>query len=326
MTVGEKFGINSPKPVCVGTGFIALDIVMDGRSAPPKFWAGGSCGNVLTILSYLGWESYPIARLGDDEAAVKLLRDMEKWKVRTSLVLRDRSAATPMIVLNPGRNRNGRSWRRSGPACPNYKTGLARYKPVLAQDVTTISREMPGSQVFYFDQVSRSSIELAKITRDRGALVVFEPSEVKEAKLLTECLQVADIVKYSHVRSGPVRELMRGRNVPLEIETLGAEGLKYCLRGAEWISMPAYAVEDVRDTVGCGDWCSAGIIHILGRAGRKGFLEAEPEDIDIALRFGQTLAALSCQFEGPRGVMYRIPKQKFTILIRDIWHSTTDKV
>ena len=43
-------------PVCVGSGFVALDIVQ-GESG--SFAAtGGSCGNVMAILAWLGWSAH----------------------------------------------------------------------------------------------------------------------------------------------------------------------------------------------------------------------------------------------------------------------------
>ena len=33
------------------------------RKILERYWAGGTCGNVLTVLSYLGWHASPIARL-----------------------------------------------------------------------------------------------------------------------------------------------------------------------------------------------------------------------------------------------------------------------
>ena len=54
-------------PVVAGTGLVALDVVINhATGSPQKVFAGGTCGNVLTILSYLGWLSYPIARMDRD--------------------------------------------------------------------------------------------------------------------------------------------------------------------------------------------------------------------------------------------------------------------
>ena len=49
------------KPTVVGTGLVALDVVVSGDDV--KYFAGGTCGNVLTCLSYLGWDAKPVARL-----------------------------------------------------------------------------------------------------------------------------------------------------------------------------------------------------------------------------------------------------------------------
>lgn len=73
-------------PTCVGMGLIALDAIYAESSKRPRFLAGGSCGNVLTILSYLGWKSYPIARLGNDHEGSRILEDMMKWGVNTKFV------------------------------------------------------------------------------------------------------------------------------------------------------------------------------------------------------------------------------------------------
>ena len=57
-------GSGSSRSVCLGSGLIALDVIYDGRGSDPFFLAGGSCCNVLVILSYLGWDSFPLVRLG----------------------------------------------------------------------------------------------------------------------------------------------------------------------------------------------------------------------------------------------------------------------
>ena len=60
MSRKSPFDLAVQTPVVVGTGLVALDIVINSDvHRPPQLWAGGTCGNVLTILSYLGWHAYP---------------------------------------------------------------------------------------------------------------------------------------------------------------------------------------------------------------------------------------------------------------------------
>lgn len=325
----EWFKLRNPKPVCTGVGLVALDVVINGNlRSSPRLQAGGSCGNVLIILSYLGWESYPLARLGGDVAAKELLRDMEKWEVKTCLIFRNDAGSTPIIVERIGTSLGGIPWHRFEWACPNCGSWLPKHKPVLASNIGQITNEMPQSQVFYFDRVSRSSVELAKVNKGRGALIMFEPSAIKDDKLFSESLKIADIVKYSHERLGHAQKLTQKISVPLEIETLGAEGLRYRLggngkRNRKWKIMRAFSVKNLKDAAGCGDWCSAGIIHLLGNAGREGFEDAKQKDIEATLNFGQALAALNCYFEGARGGMYSISKREFEALVREIWNGTS---
>lgn len=58
--------------IAVGAGLISLDVLIwDGKLIPVGYYVGGTCGNVMMILSRMGWESYPIARL--DETSVLIL-------------------------------------------------------------------------------------------------------------------------------------------------------------------------------------------------------------------------------------------------------------
>jgi hypothetical protein len=60
----------------------ALDVIMNRNpNTQAKFLAGGSCGNVLVIFSFLGWKSYPIARLSDKPSAKLLFEDLQKHNV-----------------------------------------------------------------------------------------------------------------------------------------------------------------------------------------------------------------------------------------------------
>lgn len=177
-------GVLQHKPICVGTGLIALDIVISSNSqTSPRLSAGGSCGNVLVILSYLGWSTFPIAKLKDDKAAAELLSDMQRWKVNTTLIGKDTSGSTPVIVERISTTKNGTPRHTFALACPNCGAWFPKYRAISARDAAEISNYMPNPQVFFFDRVARSSIELARESKRRGALVMFEPSAVKDEKL-----------------------------------------------------------------------------------------------------------------------------------------------
>ncbi len=311
----------SESSVCGGTGLIALDVIINGKpNLPPRLFAGGSCGNVLTILSFLGWETHPIARLSDDSASKMLLRDLRRWKVRTSLVKTSRDGSTPIIIEKIGQTKNGIPWHRFEWICPSCGAWLPRYKPILFKNIQGIIKKMPKQKVFYLDRVSRGSVELVKESRNNGALIFFEPSGVKDEKLFLSCLQLTDILKYSHEKLECARALMLDNKVPLEIETLGAAGIRYRTKEEprKWRTLSAYPVSKFKDTAGAGDWCSAGIIHVLGRKGRLAFQNLKEEKILSALNFGQALAALNCYFEGARGSMYNLTKLNFKHMLKNI--------
>ena len=68
---------------CVGTGLIALDIIRNAveNMATESRFAGGSCGNVLAILAFFGWEASAVGRIGDDPAGRELVADLGAWGV-----------------------------------------------------------------------------------------------------------------------------------------------------------------------------------------------------------------------------------------------------
>lgn len=321
MNLKDCLKVHRPTPFCVGTGLIALDAVANGRTneSRHKLKAGGSCGNVLTILSFLGWNTYPIARLRDDMASRELVKDMNRWGLNTSLMSFDNSGSTPIIIVKTGIDANGKAKHNYKRVCPNCGKWLPRYKAVLAKDVDSIITKMPLPQVFYFDRFSRSSIELARYSKNMGALIMFEPSKISDDKLFKEALGLADIVKYSQERVKHADELTKDKNIPLEIQTCDAKGIRFRFGGnIEWQEIPAYTVKELKDTVGSGDWCSAGILHLLGSNGKESFKKAGPVEVFAALRFGQALAALNCYFEGARGSMYDLSTKLFKSLLQSV--------
>lgn len=296
---------------CVGTGFIVLDVIRNsiGNCATEKRFAGGSCGNVLTILAYFGWAANAVGRIGDDHAGLELVADLGKWGVETKLLRVEPGRGTPIIVQENYVDARGRPRHRFSRACPVCGASLAAYRPLLTADAATIAAKLPSHSVFYFDRVAPGPLELAQTSRANGALVVFEPSGIRDERLFAECLKAAHVVKYANDRIEGVHEVVAKAKVPIEIETLGAKGLRIRVRTSgrvgAWKDLPAFSAPELRDAAGSGDWTTAGLIYALMTHGPA--VEKVVTDLNaviLATRHGQALAALNCGFEGARGLMY----------------------
>ncbi len=318
-----SFNLPGPPPVIAGTGLIALDVVIPtGPHSLPHLWAGGTCGNVLAALAFLGWDAYPIARLADDAASRQINQDLCRWGVRPDFLGVDAAGSTPVIVQHihctPGRATTHSFSRK----CPSCGTRLPWYKPVRASDADGILARLPKPAVFFFDRTSPGAVYLARQAAEGGALVVFEPSASASEKDLRRAIETAHVVKYAEDRMGNLEGLAQEAAIPLLIETRGAEGLRYLsrLKGSRrgWVSSESLPARDVVDTAGCGDWCTAGIVAALGRSGRDAFLEVTPDRLRGAIRFGQALAAWNCEYEGARGGMYQSDFASFEESVRGL--------
>lgn len=316
---------------CVCTGFIVLDVIrnMVGSSATEKRFAGGSCGNILTILAYFGWTANAVGRIGDDQPGRELLADLGRWGVETALLQVETGRGTPIIVQENYLDAKGRPRHRFSRACPACGASLPAYRPVLTTEAVTIAAKLPLHSVFYFDRVAPGTIELARRSRASGALVVFEPSGIKSEGLFDDCLKSAHIVKYANDRIQGIHDVVAKAKVPIEIETLGAKGLRLRVRtngrAGSWKELPAFSAPELRDAAGSGDWCTAGLIHALMASGMS--LEKamkDPNAVAIATRKGQALAALNCGFEGARGLMYAADAKNVLNLAAAIVEGTKD--
>ena len=127
------------RPMVVGTGLVALDIVFGPQTGELiGRWAGGTCGNVLTILSCLGWASYPVARLADDEQAEVLCQDLSSWGVHLDYVYQAASGSTPIIVQHIRRVDRGEIIHKFSFKCPACGQQLPRFRPVPRRDLGKI--------------------------------------------------------------------------------------------------------------------------------------------------------------------------------------------
>ncbi len=312
-------------PLAVGTGLVALDVILaDGSTEPARQWAGGTCGNVLIALRYLGWRSAPIARLREGEAAKRLIDDLRRWDVSTEFVSVRRDGSTPIVVHRIRRTALGEPYHTFSWRCPSCGARLPAYKPVLASAAHGLVHKLGTPRVFFFDRVSRGALVLARECAALGAAVVFEPISISNPSLFREAWTLAHLVKYSHERLQELpSDLEKGEGTRMQIETLGREGLRYrtllprC-KTRTWQYLQALPAGRIKDTAGAGDWCSAGIIDKLVRGGASALTTATDTTVRRAIQYGQAIAAWNCRFEGARGAMYAVARETFGREVRRI--------
>lgn len=332
MSRRSPFELEVQRPSIVGTGLIALDVVIEAEvKRDPWLWAGGTCGNVLTILSYLEWQVFPVARLNGDAASRCVEKDLARWGVHLDHAKTNPGAATPIVVHRIAKTAAGLPFHRFSLTCPNCGAWLPGYQPVRPSAAESVLPRLGTPKVFFLDRVSRGALVLARAYLAKGALVFFEPAGFGEPRLFKEALALANILKYSHERVRSFQGIGNSKGPLLEIETLGAEGLRYRSRipGARtdgWERLEAFEVTELRDAAGAGDWCTAGIIHRLAQRGLGGLTKARRPQLEDALRFGQALAAWNCGYEGARGGMYAVKKKTFQLQVESIISQDGSKV
>lgn len=316
-------------PVVYGTGLVSLDIVISADPDEPCYhWAGGTCGNVLTILSYLGWESFPIARLNGDTASIRVKADMKRWGVNLQYAEQSPTTNTPIITQENSVDKNGQPvhkfhWKN----CPKCGAWLPNYKAVTLSATKKVKEKVSSGTLFFFDRTSPGALDLARHFKSLGAIIFFEPSAKSDIKQLKQALELADIVKYSNNKVLASFSDIKGHTSAfLEIQTLGSDGLRYRTHSSrnmdrEWKTLPAYEASVLKDACGCGDWTTAGLISKVCDRSAEDLKNISEEVVISSLKYGQALATWNCSFEGARGGLYRMSQSTFKKEIQQILDS-----
>lgn len=290
------------KMKCSGSGFVTLDLLESGIGNEFPVSAGGSFGNVMLILAYLGWEAAPILRLGQDWPAQQIMENFKQYCVQSSAIQLDPSVNTPVIIQHqqPGKAKDHRFIHR----CPQCTAFFPSYTPVKVTSMESHRDILQATDVYFFDRASPSAIRGAQIAKSAGAFVVFEPSSFGNEAQLAKAIRTSDVVKFSNDRSRDSGAESLCHDV-ICIETHGALGLRFRLPQVsgdhEWVWSSPVENKEIVDTSGAGDWTTAGMIHSMLTLG-AGRVHANREILEASLRYGQALAALNCRFAGARGL------------------------
>ncbi len=315
---------STAQPIVVGTGLVALDVVFSGnRIEPLGRWAGGTCGNVLAILSWLGWSAWPIARLKSGTEASTIRKDLKQWDVNPDFLIEEASGSTPVILQYIQENEAGETSHRFKMRCPVCGNRLPGFRPITRTTASELMERLPKADVFYFDRVSSGILDLVAHYSENGALIFFEPSGMGDARHFERAIELAHVVKFSEDRISSSQIRFPDTYPSLYIETQGEQGLRYrCrfehYRKRDWQPVRAFGQSRIRDAAGAGDWCASGLIHLVGAGGVEKFKRTRKSDLSSAIQTGQAMSAWNCRFEGARGGMYTVSNEVFVAAIDQI--------
>jgi sugar/nucleoside kinase (ribokinase family) len=313
---------SNTRPIIIGTGLVVLDVIINNGTKPPIFHTGGTCGNVLAGLSFLGWKGISVSRAGLDIAGNILLKDLLANGVNTNYITQEKNVSTPRIIEKVKSNGNYVK-HHFLLRCPNCNAYLPRFRSPRIDFINKILISQPTTDVFFFDRVTPSSLKMAKYYRQTGALIYFEPGKLKNIDKLQEAINLSHVIKFA----GTEKELNNNHSVDdavdkisyftskTIIKTLGKLGLLFkTQQEKKWNYRESLKLNELFDSCGAGDWCTIGFLFYLQKLAKENqisLIETLESNklIDDALHFAQTLAALSCKFIGARGISYSMNKE-----------------
>lgn len=261
---------------------------------------GGTCGNVMSILAHLGWESFPEASLDDSPEGMKVTENLRRYSCDCRYVSNTPSGGTTILRCLHKKDADGNhamAFRAGSPGGSRFpKRHFLRVRDEAPAFVEALEK---APAVYFFDDPAPGHRYIARALREKGTLVYFEPSRGLTPATLAAA-SLSDIVKVSDEAWPDVEAF---RNVPLLVQTLGGNGVRFSLRGGDWVNLPPMPCEKVVDTEGAGDWTTSVLLDELFKGGFSGMDGLTEEDVTRALGAAQEAASRSIGYMTPKGII-----------------------
>ena len=288
----------------IGLGFVSNDhlavlpfIPMDTKVKilEHRILGGGPAGNSTAGAATLGKSAAFVGTVGDDADGRQILETFEKQGVDTSLVKVRKGATSAIAYLWIDEKTGNRScaWTREG------------LDELTADEIgPDVAEAIRHAKVLHLDgHNAAGAIAAAKVAREAGVTVMYDAGTIRDG--MSELLPLADLLICSgefavSVAAGKDKLITTGYTED-EVEaavrklyatyrpkvcgaTMGVRG-SMCFDGTNLVKCPAFKVEKVVDTTGCGD-----LFH-TGFAVRW----LETHDLMACQRFGAAVSAIKCR-------------------------------
>ena len=192
---------------CLGAGTFPLDNLLmkhsDGSVETIYQHVGGTAGNVMSILAWMGWHTLPAARLDDSEVGLQLKADLESYGCDTRCLTNTPDGGTTILDIIHKTGRDGKSKTAYMAHSPrggrfvNHRFWTLKQAQALFDSLD----KMPD--IFFFDRCAPGNILLAELFHERGVLVYYEPNEPIDRNFL-RAVAASDIVKISNEKHSDV--------------------------------------------------------------------------------------------------------------------------
>ncbi len=295
----------------IGIGFCSNDhlavlpfIPMDTkvRMLSHRIMGGGPAANSTAGAASLGKSAAFVGTVGDDADGDMILRDFRAQGVDTSMV-KVRPGATSAIAYLWIEEKTGNR------SCAWTREGLDE---LTADEIDP--EAIAAAKVLHVDgHNAGGAIAAAKVAREAGVLVNYDAGTHRDG--MEELLGLADlmicseefILKLTGLKDAEeaVRQVWAKYRPKVCGATMGVHG-SMAFNGKEFVRCPAFKVEKVVDTTGCGDLFHTGFaIRYL-----------ETQDLLACQQFGAAVSAIKC-----RGLSGRPPSAPTRAEVEDFLHA-----
>jgi len=299
-------------PNIIGAGLVCLDIIKDEKSI--RYSTGGSCGNVISALSFLGCKASIITNNYNDKAWEIVKANLSQLGI-DQFTIANKPSASPRIIERLNNDLKGTYVNhRFLYKCPECSRSLPKYKHFSKNLVLPFKTITSNCNVFYSDRSSPGINYLRSTFKNRGNLTIYEPNSARNLNAFINSSLNSRVVKFSDERisfhvADRLKEKAPNGSTLLIVQTKGKDGLIFSYRKrnqgmSKWIHLDSQPTPALIDTAGAGDWCTAGLIVGLTNKSLENRNWFVKEEIVAALQYGQALSAISCAFIGGQGLIY----------------------
>ena len=259
--------------------FIPMDTKV--RMLSHAILGGGPAANSTAAAAALGLSAAFAGTVGDDADGRMILEDFRRQNVDTSMI-KIRPGATSAIAYLWIEEKTGNR------SCAWTREGLDE---LTAEEIDP--ETIAQAKVLHLDgHNAAGAIAAAKVAREAGVLVNYDAGTHRDG--MNELLPLADllicseefILKLTGLKDAEeaVRQAWAKYRPKVCGATMGIRG-SMCFDGKDFVKCPAFKVEKVVDTTGCGD-----LFH-TGFAVRW----LETHDLMDCQRFAAAVSAIKCR-------------------------------